>query len=591
MKHCIAILLAASLLFLLPSCRGTGEGGGSSDTAAPGNTENTGDSTAATVDESQFTFSAKDEYTDPDGATEINLNGAVSSGSGWQLSSGSLYISAAGTYLLSGTLAQGQIVIDANSSADVRLVLNNVSVTSPSSAALYVKQADKVILSLPEGSENSFADTASFTAEDETVAAAVFSKDDLTINGSGSLTVYGNVNNGIQSKDTLKITGGKLTVSAADDGLVGKDGILFKEGFLTVSSGDDGIKATGTEENTGYFYMESGSAVLTCGGDGIQAQTSISIKDGQLNITCGGGSSQSINSSSSLSGSGDSTSLKGIKAGGSLIVSGGSFILNTADDAVHSNAAIQISGGEFTISSGDDGMHADTSLTVSGGNIQINRSYEGLEALNILISGGSITVTASDDGINAAGGNDGSSVNGRPGQNNFGFGGNSSGGSIEITGGDITVDAPGDGLDSNGTLTVSGGTLIINGPTSDGNSAFDSDGTLLINGGTVLALGSSGMLEQPDSSSEQSFVVAAGSGFSAGSVITIQDAQGNELFRYTAAKRFSAVIYSSPDLAADQEYSVSVNGERLNAYSGMGGIGSGGGMGKPGGGMGGRPGF
>ena len=142
MKHCIAILLAASLLFLLPSCRGTGEGGGSSDTAAPGNTENTGDSTAATVDESQFTFSAKDEYTDPDGATEINLNGAVSSGSGWQLSSGSLYISAAGTYLLSGTLAQGQIVIDANSSADVRLVLNNVSVTSPSSAALYVKQAD-----------------------------------------------------------------------------------------------------------------------------------------------------------------------------------------------------------------------------------------------------------------------------------------------------------------------------------------------------------------------------------------------------------------------------------------------------------------
>lgn len=582
MKHCTAILLAVSLLLFLPGCKN--EDGGVSGTEAPTNTG--GSSTAAAVDESQFTFSAKDEYTEYTGAVEILLDGAAASGSGWQLSAGSLTIGAAGTYVLSGTLNAGQIIVDADSSSDVRLVLNHVSVVSPTSAALYVKQADKVIVSLAEGTENSFSDTASFTEEDEAIEAAIFSKDDLTINGPGSLCVYGNVNDGIQTKDTLKITGGNLTVKAVDDGVIGKDGVLIQNGSLTVYCGDDGIKGTGTEENTGYFYMENGSLKLVCGGDGIQAETSIFIKDGNLDLTCGGSSGNTI--------AAGTTSFKGLKSGGDMQITGGSFSLNTADDSIHSNAGIQISGGDFAIDSGDDGIHADNSLTVSGGNIQISQSYEGLEALNVLISGGNIGVTASDDGINAAGGNDGSSVNGRPGQNNFGFGGNSSGGSIEITGGDITVNASGDGLDSNGTLTISGGTLIINGPTSDGDSAFDSDGALLINGGTVLALGSSGMLEQPDISSEQSFIVSAGSGFSAGSIITVQDAQGNELFRYTAAKRFSAVIYSSPEMTAEQTYSIFVDGELLSAYTGMGGMGGmnpGGGNNRPGDGMGGYPGF
>lgn len=122
----------------------------------------------------------------------------------------------------------------------------------------------------------------------------------------------------------------------------------------------------------------------------------------------------------------------------------------------------------------------------------------------------------------------------------------------------------------------------------------DSDGTFLIQGGTVLALGSSGMLELPDSASQQVFIAAVGDGFFAGSTVTVEDEQGNELIACTAAKRFSAVIYSSPDMTADQEYRVLVDGELLRAYTGAGGMGDmapGGGMNRPGGGMGGRPGF
>lgn len=480
---------------------------------------------------------ADESETDGTKADESVTNETETASSGVSISGNIITITKEGTYVFSGALSEGQIVVDADS-AKVQLVLDNADITCASSAAIYVKNADKTFITLAEGSENILMNTAEYEAiDDNNIDAVIFSKDDLTLNGKGTLTINSEYGHGIVSKDDLKLVGGICNITAKAHALSGKDSVRIAAGTYNLTSGKDGIHSENADDDEkGFVYIASGDFTIESTGDGIDASYVVQIDDGDFDITAGNGAenatkthkdipgggagdnmgggapggdkpsgeapsgeapsggpssdsdsgkqtgqtppdkpdgdsfdgsrpdekasdnvgsqtsqtppdksgkdtsdgqqsdknSQSKDAADSTTASGassdtdseaasstssdtDSTSTKGIKSDGALYVNGGTFTINSADDAFHSNSDVTINDGTYTISSGDDGMHADSALLVNGGTITVTESYEGLEGLNITINDGKIEITASDDGMNAAGGNDASSFGGRGG--------------------------------------------------------------------------------------------------------------------------------------------------------------------------------
>lgn len=555
------------------------------------------------VVEENLTFKDKDEYSDYTGAVEIDLS-APEAADGVSVAGSTITISAAGTYVLTGTLDDGQVLIAAGENDDVRLVLENASVSSTSTAPIYAKSADKVIISLPEGTENHVKDAVTGTDGEDTLTGAVYAACDLSINGSGTLYIEAGANDAVSTKDDLRITGGTLEITAADDGLVANDGVLIRGGTLHITAGGDGIKAAKAEADKGYVYIGGGSISIDADCDGIQAETSALISGGTLEITAGGGANTQDKTGNAMFGGwtdtteeSDTVSMKGVKAQAALTVTGGTLTLNTADDSLHSNGSTSVSGGAITAQAGDDGIHADDTLTISGGEITVTESYEGIEAGEILVTDGTIDVTASDDGFNAAGGTDDSAENGRFGPDSFAGDATKS---LTFEGGTVTVEAGGDGLDSNGALTISGGTVLVSGPTDGANGIFDSGTSFTVNGGVLLGTGSAGMLETPGEDSAQNTLSAACSG-SAQSAVEIRDADGNVLAAYTAPKSFSVVVCSTPEIQQGETYTIYIDGEQAAQVactgvvsgdtSGAGGMGSMGGFGGQPGMDGGQPGM
>lgn len=468
-----------------------------------------------------------------DAAEEIPVtlaDGASSAeGSGVAVDGNTVTLSAAGTYRLSGSLADGQVVVAAGKEDVVRVILDGVDLASSTGSPFVVTEANEVLLFLAEGSTNTLADAATYadTAEDAP-NAALYSKADLTIAGTGALTVKGNAFDGIVSKDGLVLAAGNVTVEAADDGIKGKDYLVLAGGRYNVTAGDDGVKATNDEEEDRGWST--------------------------------------------------------------------------------------IYGGELTVSAGDDGVKAETSLTVQGGTVTVADSVEGMEARHITINGGTIDITASDDGVNAAGGSTDSSTDtgtADPGTGNAGemaeppqpadgtvpdggmadgtrpelpdgampggarteggtanSGGMAPGGEMEagdfsvtVTGGQLTINADGDGLDSNGDATITGGTVIVHGPTNNGNGALDVNGTLTVDGGTVIAAGSAGMMQAPAESSAQSGLqVTFDSAVPAGTLIQVADADGTIVASFVPAKDAASVIYSAAGITAGNTYTVYTGG-------------------------------
>lgn len=538
---------------------------------------------------------------DASSATTIALSGATAtvSGSGASVEQGVVTITTAGDYVVSGTLDDGRIVVDAPDKV-VHLILNGAHVTSKSGAAVHLVEAGKVVLTLQDGTSNSLTDAATYAdTSDNAPTAALFSKADLTINGTGALQVTGNYNDGITSKDDLIIMSGTLSVKAVDDGLVGKDLVAVKSGEITIDAGGDGIKSTNdTDQGKGEIVIEGGSFNIQSVNDAIQSATSLYIADGVFGIVSGGGHTASTKTrTEEMWGGGgfggrgqapngmntegtppnraqtpvqnagpaaaeststvetESSSAKGLKASGGLVVAGGQFEIDAADDTIHSNTSVRIVGGQFTLASGDDAIHADVALAIDGGSITITNSYEGLESASITISGGEIHVTASDDGVNAS---DGSGSVARPGsQQNAG----GNGVSLTITGGELTVHAGGDGLDSNGSIVMSGGLVLVNGPTGSGNGALDYDGTFTQSGGTLIAAGSSGMAQAPSTGSTQhAIMMNFTSSLEAGTLVTLTNSKGELIAAFGPAKTFQTIVISSPELKSGENYTLSTGG-------------------------------
>lgn len=536
-----------------------------------------GDKDIKTVISELVTYDSDDYYSnwrdENPNYIELNGTGASINGSGAEVKDGKITITKVGVYAITGKLNNGQIIVDVENKGTVKLVLNGVEINCDDNAPIYVKNAEKTIITLEDGTENFISDGEKYILSDSSSDepnSAIFTKDNLTINGNGKLIVRGNYNNGITSKDDLKITGGNIEVHSADDGLMGRDIVAVKEGNISIESGGDGIKSTNdTDASQGLIAIEGGSFDIKAAKDGVQAETHVLIADGSFTISSGGGSVNGIsktggdrkrpwgnleNNNTTDTADTETESMKAIKAGADIAIGGGTFNIDSADDAVHSNNSVTIAEGHISVTSGDDGIHADSFMTIKGGKINITKSYEGIESAVVNVSDGEIHVTASDDGINIAGGNDESSVNGRPGQNNFNSSGNNK---LNINGGYIAVNSNGDGLDANGSIYMTNGTVIVSGPTSNGNGALDYDGVFEVSGGFIISAGSSGMAQAPSEQSIQnSIIMNYPQTQKAGTVVHLEDSSGNTVATFAPEKDYQTVVISSPEIKKDMAYTL-----------------------------------
>jgi hypothetical protein len=513
------------------------------------------------------------EFKDEDLETSVNdasntivtLDGSTINvaGEGAVVNGSNLTINASGTYQINGTLDDGQIIVDTLDAENVIIILDGVNITSSNSAPIYVANAEKVILTLAAGSQNIVTDRNTYTNLDEggEPNAAIFSKDDLTINGEGALTVNANYNNGIASKDDLKITGGTITVSAVNDGIKGRDSLAVKDGQITVVAGADGLQANNDEDpQEGFVVIEGGTLNITAGLDGVQAETSLLVSGGSLDITTGGGSVPSgtggWGAGRGMEGNANQTeeSNKGLKAGVDLTISGGTITISALDDALHSNSTLMINSGDLQLASGDDGVHADNTLTINGGTLDVTESYEGLESQLITINDGTIHLIASDDGINAT---DGGGGDMRGGRGDFGTSDNY----VYIHGGYLYMDAGGDGLDSNGNFEMTNGVVLVNGPTNNGNGPLDYMSSFKISGGFLVAVGSAGMAQAPSTDSTQYSVMQILNNMqSSGTMVHIESTTGKDILTFLPTKEYQSVLVSSAALENGESYLVYTGG-------------------------------
>lgn len=602
MKKYKSILLA--LLITLSLLAGCGkdsitDGTNTGDTSIPTDNTKPADVNFSKTDSDMFTErDGKTEY-DESKAVTIHLNGtsATASSNSVNISGSRVTITEEATYVISGELTDGMLIVNVPDTAKLQIVLNGANITSKTSAALYILEADKVFVTLAKGTNNALVNGGSFTAiDDNNIDGALFSKQDLTLNGAGSLTVTSPAGHGIVCKDDLVIIGGTYTIHSASHAIDANDSVRISEASFTLDAGKDAIHCENTEDaEKGFIYISSGSIKAEAEGDGIAASAYLQIAGGTFGLLIGGGSENGTKASSGnyggFMGGGpggmrpggnqnttteDSVSMKGLKAANSILISGGTFQIDSADDSIHSDLSVTIIGGTFTIASGDDALHAEDTLTVTAGKIDISKCYEGLEALHIDVRGGDIKLKASDDGLNAAGGTDQSGTEGgrdgmfgggpggmgggRPGGGGHGGMSANSNGSIKISGGNLYINSSGDGLDANGTLEISGGYTVVVGPTQGDTATLDYDKSGIITGGTFIGTGAAGMA-QTFSDSQQGVVAVSAGNQAAGTKIVLKDKSGNVIIEHVPELNFVVVILSSPNIKKGESYTITVGSQ------------------------------
>lgn len=519
---------------------------------------------AATIPDASEMFTDRDKDPEYDECVTVTLADGASAadGSGVTVAGNVITVTKEGTYVFTGTLSDGQIVVNIPEEDKVQIVLSDAHVTRVGGAALYILEGDKIFLTLDEGTENTLASTGEFVqTDDNTVDGAVFAKSDITLNGTGTALVSCETGHGVVAKDDLKITGGVWTVDAYAKGLEANDSLRMAGGDVTVISGADGVQVENEDLTRGYVYVGGGTLTVDSVGDCVSATGVLSVQGGTMMLTA----------------TGTVDSAKGLKSDSCIEVAGGDMTLYTTDDAIHTNGDVFISGGNMVLYTGDDAIHADNNVEVTGGRITAPACYEGLEGTSVTISGGYVSVVSTDDGINAGGGVDGSGFGGRSGS--FAVSGSAV---ITVSGGEIHVSAEGDGLDSNGSLYITGGQVYVNGPSTSFNGTLDCDGAAVITGGVVVTTGPSSWLTNFGTSSTQGSILCTFTGYyGAGTEIMLVDnVTGEVILSYTAEKYFQSVILSAPELVVGGSYTVTAGEESqtidmtsLQYGGGMGGMG------------------
>ena len=471
-------------------------------------------------------YSEQDLSWDTSSETAIDLSNPTAT-DGVTVEDGTLTITKAGTYKLSGEY-QGQIKVETADSDAVRLVLDNANITNSSGAALNVVNADEVILYSASGTTNTISDGADYTATGENDPdAVVYSKADLTIAGEGTLKVNGNHEDGIHTSDGLVIASGTLEVNAANTGIKGKDYVDILGGTINVTAQQDGIKSTNdTDEGKGWTRLSNGTVTVNAGDDGFKASRVVEISGGSLTVE---------------------QSDEGIEAQ-YINVSGGNVNVTSADDGM--NASLKTSDSESTDSSANtsDAANQQQNNTQNQGNQNMGQPPA--------MPGGNAQDGKSQNGTTGTG----QQGMGQPPQGGMPVGGGGTfeviDAAINVSGGHVTVNAEGDGIDSNGVTTLSGGTLIVNGPSQGGNAALDTNGDLLLNGATVLSGSTADMFEAPSTNSTSGYLkLTNSSGFEQGSTVQVADSSGKVVANYKVTKsNVQLVLVSSSSIVKGQSY-------------------------------------
>lgn len=481
-----------------------------------------------------------------------------------KLENKSITISQEGTYILSGSISNGQVIVDAPDTAKIRIILNGVNINNDTSAAIYVKKADKVFLTTAKGTTNTLSNKKEFVnTTTEEINAVIYSKEDITLNGQGTLNINAVYGNGVVSKDDLVITSGTYNINAANHGLRGKDSVKIADGIINVTAKKDAIHGENNDDATkGYVY-----------------------------------------------------------------IGGGKLNLKSESDAIDTTSILQVDGGQITIAATDDAMHSEDRLIIKDGTINILKSEEGIEGKRVDIKGGTINLKSNDDGINATSGSttqttsaDNSTTNNNntttktqntnnknakqntsqekmpemngqrppemngqrppemngqqppkmrgqrpPEMNGHMMRGGKGGGDFEvdkdayinISGGKITILANGDGIDSNGSLSVTGGTVYVSGSNNGGNGSLDYNGEGTITGGTVITAGASGMNQNFGSSSTQGSILLNNiDSQKSGTKIEVKDSTGKVIASYTPEKDYNSILVSSPQIKKGAKYTI-----------------------------------
>lgn len=562
-------------------------------------------------------------------------------------------ITSAGNYNISGELSNGQIIVNTHDSGIVRLILNNTSITCLNSAPIYIKDSQKVLIVLPDNSENYITDGSSYDIDsDGEPNAAIFSKSYIAFFGNGSLTLKANYNDGITGKDGLLIKSGVFNVTSADDAIRGKDFIIIHNGNLVLNAGGTGLKSDNdSDSGYGYITAESGTITVNSGGDAVHAESSIDISGGTLSLNTTGNAvlessgsgynascSAGLSSQSSVSVNGATVNIKstgkggkGISAGGNIDIKGANItIITTGAGATYKNTSgitdcysgtgissdgnisitsgslgvncsgtaakgisadgtltigtetespvvnittsgakiatsgtgmyagyaeakaikstsdIIINNGIITISSADDGMKSESAIAISSATLSITKSIEGLEAPSITVNSGNVSIVASDDGFNATKGNGGEANDGS---------------CLYLNGGFVVVSASGgDGLDSNGSMVMTGGTVIVHGPQSSPEVGMDFNGTFNISAGFLVVSGTNSNMTQAPSTSTGLYAVKATSTSSNSTLFHMQDASGNDIVTFKPLRSYYSLIVSSTGLSSGSSYSIYTGG-------------------------------
>ncbi len=482
------------------------------------------------------------DYTwDANSVTSIILQGSsISANSPNVTVNGSLAtITAQGNYIISGTLDNGSIIIDAGKEDLVRIILQNATIHNSTGPAVFIDKARKVIINLAGNSVNYLSDGPSYSLSDPDPNATLFSKADLTIFGSGSLNVDGDFKDGIGGKDGLIIKSGTYNIHTVDDGIRGKNYLIIQDADLSIESGGDGLKSDEqTDPKPGNVTLENTSLRAVTNGDGISAKGSIGINKGYYNIVSGGGNEADTSSRSQT----------GLTAGNAIFLNPDSVYIDAVDHDIDSHTITQIISGVFTLYSARAGIHSNQEIDVKDGQIEIIRAMEGFESHTIHISGSSINIHSIDDCFNATAGYD------------VDYDDQSL---IDISGGYLMLDCIlGDGIDSNGDIEISGGTVIIHGPQSAPDVAADFNGEMNINGGFLIGAGTnSELMEYPDSTSSQNSLVAIFTqSYPKNTVFNITDDQGAAIVTFIPNDQYQSVLFSSPALITGKTYRIYVEG-------------------------------
>lgn len=509
-------------------------------------------------------------------AVKITLSGktATCDSSNVQIEDGVVTIKAAGVYVLSGTLTDGTIVVDAGDDDKVQLVLDGVSITAADYAAMYAKNADKVFVTLAENAENSLTVSGDYVqTDDNNVDAVIFAKCDLTLNGSGSLTVNDATGHGIVSKDDLVVTGGTYMIDSQDHCLNGKDSVRIADGTFILTCDEDGIHAGNDDQQDGYIYIEGGDIDISVGDDAMHAEGLLIINGGDIDISKSyegieghkilviGGDIDVVSSDDGFNAAGGSSDSSGDNKGGSPDGAGdnkGGFGGGPGGDMNGNTPPARPDDSGQIGNSGDSTQAADNNGTRSSANDQSQTDSSQSESSNTETNRPELPGNGGQPG--------GSGMAGGPVMGGVDMDADYEA-YILITGGNININADGDGIDSNGYLGITGGNVYVLGPSNNGNGALDYGIYAAITGGEIVAVGGSGMAQGfGDESTQCSALVNFDEWIDAGETITLTDSDGNKILSYKADKKFNSVVISTSDMKQGETYTLTV-GDQTSTFT------------------------